>query len=169
MSNQPLANQDAFDQVEEPPVTLRRRRRPDDEMDITPMIDITFLLLIFFLVAAKMETPAAVELPPARYGTPVAGKNAVVLFVSQGGGQSVVITTGHGDQIPGNDLLEQEAKITEYVEAGLGGRRPFKSAKDHVLLKAERNIKHREVARVAKAAGKAREGQLLHIAVLEVH
>jgi len=137
-------------------------------MDITPMIDITFLLLIFFLVAAKMETQAAVDLPPARYGRPVAGKNAVVLIVSQQG-QNVVVTTGHGEQITGDDLLEQEAKITEYVEAGLGGRKPFESAKDNVLIKAERDIKQREVARVAKAAGKAQEGQLLYIAVLEIH
>ena len=71
---------------EEPPIRIRRKRNDDDEMDITPMIDITFLLLIFFLVAAKMESQGALELPPARYGTPVSAKNSVVLIVSQAGG-----------------------------------------------------------------------------------
>lgn len=34
---------------------LPRKKREDDEMDITPMIDITFLLLIFFIVCSTME------------------------------------------------------------------------------------------------------------------
>ena len=47
---------------------VRPRRREDAEMDITPMIDIVFLLLIFFLVASKMDEAAAVRLAarPAR-------------------------------------------------------------------------------------------------------
>ncbi len=34
---------------------VARRPLDDSEMDITPMIDITFLLLIFFLVAARLD------------------------------------------------------------------------------------------------------------------
>ena len=63
----------------------RKRRGDDDEMDITPMIDITFLLLIFFLVASKMDEAAALKLPPARHGLPVGARNAVVISVTQGG------------------------------------------------------------------------------------
>jgi biopolymer transport protein ExbD len=168
MSNDGPISQDAMRAVDEPPITLRRRRRVDDEMDITPMIDITFLLLIFFLVAAKLESPASIDLPPARYGKPVVGKNAVALLVTRGGGQRVVVTTGHDERIPPRDLLAQEERITEYVRKGLAGRPPFESPKDHVLIKAERTVRTGEVNRVFKAAGKAREGQQLHIAVLEV-
>ena len=39
----------------------RKRRFDDAEMDITPMIDITFLLLIFFLVASKMDEGATLD------------------------------------------------------------------------------------------------------------
>ena len=38
------------------------------ELSITPMIDVTFLLLVFFLVCSKVATQDAVDLPPARYG-----------------------------------------------------------------------------------------------------
>ena len=50
----------------------KRKRNPDDgELDITPMIDITFLLLAFFVVASKMDPQAAIELPKASYGVSV--------------------------------------------------------------------------------------------------
>ena len=35
-------------------VSLPPRPPMDDEMDITPMIDMTFLLLIFFILTSKM-------------------------------------------------------------------------------------------------------------------
>ena len=164
-----LGNSDSRDVDEESaPVRLPRRRRVDDEMDITPMIDIVFLLLIFFLVASKLESQASVDLPQARHGAPVSAKNSVILMVSKAAGDRVVVTTGHGDVLPPADLVAQEAEITDYVEAGLNGTPPFAAAKDNVLIKAERLVKHRDVSRVAKAAGRAREGQELHIAVMEV-
>ena len=69
------------DEIEEDePMQMSNRRRDDDEMDITPMIDITFLLLIFFLVAARLDEDTPVELPAARHGAAVAVKlNALIL------------------------------------------------------------------------------------------
>ncbi len=47
------------------------RRRPATEemdLDITPMIDVTFLLLIFFMVASTMQATAENDIPPAKHG-----------------------------------------------------------------------------------------------------
>jgi biopolymer transport protein ExbD len=45
------------------------RRRPpsddDDAMDMTPMIDVTFLLLIFFMVTATFHLQKGLDFPPA--------------------------------------------------------------------------------------------------------
>lgn len=38
--------------------------RPRDEMDMTPMVDITFLLLIFFMITAAFALQKAIEVPP---------------------------------------------------------------------------------------------------------
>jgi biopolymer transport protein ExbD len=38
--------------------------REDDEMDLTPMVDVTFLLLIFFMVTAAFALQKALEVPP---------------------------------------------------------------------------------------------------------
>ena len=46
---------ESMDDEEDDSFVMPRRKRDDDEMDITPMIDITFLLLIFFVVASKMD------------------------------------------------------------------------------------------------------------------
>jgi len=54
-------------------LTLKKRKQnPDDgELDITPMIDITFLLLAFFVVVSKMDPQQAVDLPRATFGVSV--------------------------------------------------------------------------------------------------
>ncbi|MEO1498295.1 MAG: biopolymer transporter ExbD [Planctomycetota bacterium] len=49
-------------------VTLVRLRKPqggeDDELDMTPMVDVTFLLLIFFMITAAFALQKALEVPP---------------------------------------------------------------------------------------------------------
>lgn len=168
MSTKPLERQhdeswlDDDDVVDEPPVKLRRPRL-DAEMDITPMIDITFLLLIFFLVASKMDQPAPLDLPPARHGQPVASRDSVIIMVRKGDGERAEITKADGDPFPASDPTEQEELITAYVDDGLHGSEP----KHHVLIQAEEDVRTGEVARVEKAAGKAMEGQSLYIGVLE--
>ncbi|MCP4817216.1 MAG: biopolymer transporter ExbD, partial [Planctomycetaceae bacterium] len=64
MATDTIAPEEQDDHVAEPALRLGARRREEDvEMDITPMIDVTFLLLIFFLVASKMSADQAVALP----------------------------------------------------------------------------------------------------------
>ncbi len=47
--------------------TRRRRVRPvedDDGLDMTPMIDVTFLLLIFFMITASFHLQKGLDFPP---------------------------------------------------------------------------------------------------------
>ncbi len=53
------------------------------------MIDIVFLLLIFFLVASKMDESAAVRLPPARHGVRCGGRQLDRRDHHQGTGREV--------------------------------------------------------------------------------
>ncbi|MFH1265527.1 MAG: biopolymer transporter ExbD [Planctomycetota bacterium] len=46
------------------PLRLRRRRMAEEEIDMTPMIDCVFLLLIFFLVTASFALQKSLEMPP---------------------------------------------------------------------------------------------------------
>ena len=49
---------------EVPPVRFAGKRELDDEVDMTPMVDVTFLLLIFFMVTAAFSLQRSIEVPP---------------------------------------------------------------------------------------------------------
>ena len=50
---------DIIDHVEDRTVI----RRTDDELDMTPMVDVTFLLLIFFMITAAFALQKSIEIP----------------------------------------------------------------------------------------------------------
>lgn len=59
-----LAMSDAFVDVAAPPRRQRHELPPDEELDMTPMIDMTFLLLIFFMVTASFHLQKGFHFPP---------------------------------------------------------------------------------------------------------
>ena len=143
-------------------VKIRRRKTDDSEaeMDITPMIDITFLLLIFFLVSSKMDTPGDVSLPPAEHGVGIGIDNAVVLTIDGNGNVYKGDNKDSGNLVSGDDDAQAE-EIAGYVDDVMLGQ-----SKDYVLIKAAKDVKHRVVSRVAKAIGRSEHAQSLHVAVL---
>ena len=119
---------DLEDPEDEKPFVLPKQDLDDSEMDITPMIDITFLLLIFFLVASKMDESADVDLPPAHHGKAVVNQQAVNLIVKKAGADKIQVTTGHGKMLSG-DSETQENEIAQYVANGLDGTGEFNEKK----------------------------------------
>jgi len=49
-------------------LTRRKSRAGDGDLDITPMIDVTFLLLIFFMVTSTMKATPDKDIPAAESG-----------------------------------------------------------------------------------------------------
>lgn len=48
-------------------VFIRHRQHSgEDEMDLTPMVDVTFLLLIFFMITAAFALQKSLEVPPVQ-------------------------------------------------------------------------------------------------------
>jgi len=150
--------------TEEGTVTFRPPRREGEEIDMTPMIDCVFLLLIFFLVGSIPDLQTAVELPPARYGSGADPASSVIITIADRGGPGsalVYLADGKiGTPLP-DDPKAQQAAITAAVRQG------YQEGKSSVIVKAERSIKHREVSRVAAAAGQV-EGIRLYLAVFEI-
>lgn len=143
------------------------RRRPLDQssaLDITPMIDVTFLLLVFFLLTSALDPRRAVDLPPAVYGVAVASRNATFVTVAQGAEGVAEVYLG-AEKSPrfrvGGDPAAQERAVREAVARALldEGRRD-------VILRAERRLAHRDVARIAAAIGEV-DGVRLHLGVHE--
>jgi biopolymer transport protein ExbD len=53
-----------LDDDDDPPVRFIKRKRADEELDMTPMVDVTFLLLIFFMVTATFGRQKVLLFPP---------------------------------------------------------------------------------------------------------
>lgn len=53
---------DDSDEIEE--IDFPKKQLPSDDMDMTPMVDVTFLLLIFFMITASFSSEKAFEEPP---------------------------------------------------------------------------------------------------------
>ena len=152
--------QDEFEDVSAEPF-VRPRSNNDDEMDITPMIDITFLLLIFFLVTSKLDQEQAVDLPKARHGGVVAGKESVVVIMRRGTGEDAEVQNSDGVPFSA-DKEQQNAEVAEYVQMGID------SGLKHVIIKAEASVRQGEISRVSGAISESmEEGEVINIAVLE--
>lgn len=145
------------------------RRISDDEMDITPMIDITFLLLIYFLVAPRLSEESMLQLPTARFGTGVSNKQSAIVTVVPGAGDDALIYKGEGKRaenlLAASSYDEQRSELETYFEQQLST-----GGKQNVLIKAEKGVKHRDVAKVAKAVSSVStdtDVHVLYVAVLE--
>ena len=68
-SDATMSKQDLDDDEDDEPV-LPRQRRPEEEMDMTPMVDVTFLLLIFFMVTAAFSLQKSIEMPRQQTDAP---------------------------------------------------------------------------------------------------
>lgn len=122
----------------------KKNSAEEADLDITPMIDVTFLLLIFFMVTSTMQQESAVNVPPANFGV---GKDAntssvITILASKGGGQPrVLLGDGSGDEARSMDM------VTAYVQQGVG------EGKRQVIIKADRDVNHGKVQEVLKALG----------------
>ncbi len=169
---------------------LRRRPRESVDMDITPMIDIVFLLLIFFLVASIPDMQVEADLPPARHGVGVNPRTAIVITLAERPGDlpaRVYLSDGKSGQPIPADFAGQEAAIERALRGEAGAALPddfdeqeailrravsmgfHRLGMTNVLLKAEKGVLHRDVARVSRAVASAdAEGLQLNLAVHEI-
>ena len=146
-------NPNSFDEDEDD-FALPRKKRDDDEMDITPMIDITFLLLIFFIVCSTMDPTKIGTIPEADNGLAISAKNSAVIFINPGGGDEVILSRMDGSNFSTDEDLHA-TEIIEYITEEL--ERSLGVSKQHVMLFGDANIEVGKVTRVQKIIGDAFE------------
>ncbi len=133
----------------------RKRGSPPGDLDITPMIDVTFLLLIFFMVSSTMQSTPAIDLPPAAHskGVTVSSSTVVTVMAPSGSEAASRILLGDG---AGNEATPAELKryLEEQQRSGL----------QRVVIKAEGDVPHGFVDEVARTV-KSVEGLELYLGV----
>jgi biopolymer transport protein ExbD len=141
---------DDIEEEDEDPVRMSGGRKDEEEMDITPMIDITFLLLIFFVVASKMDPTQTGRIPKAVAGTSVSAKDSAVIFISPGGSGGAIVTDIAGKEFSTDEEL-QISEIVEYVTDELD------RGKQQVMILGDEDVKVLEVTKIQKIIGDAFE------------
>src|SRR5690554_3549421 len=98
---------------------MRKSRRVSVDLDMTPLIDVVFLLLIFFLVTSTFskteDAEIPINLPSAASGEAISDAQKIVLFITEDG--SVEIKSDAQD--PGNVLDGEQiqgANLSEKLE-----------------------------------------------------
>lgn len=132
--------------VDDEPMQMSGKKRGDDEMDITPMIDITFLLLIFFVVASKMDPTQTAQTPRAEAGLAVSAKDSAVIFVERGSGDKAILK--RSDESTFSD--DEDAQVTEildYVQQRLD------DGKQQVMILGNWDVSVGEIGRLRRIVG----------------
>ena len=131
------------------------------EFDITAMIDLVFMMNIYFLVTFLTAAMGEINLPSATHVAPLDADTAVALTVLGSlDGESIIVHLG--DSADGEEIRDadaQEERIRQWVEQGV------QEGKTAVLIKAEKKVRLRHLFRVSSAA--AVEGVKLHVSVME--
>ncbi|TWT81228.1 colicin uptake protein TolR [Planctomycetes bacterium CA13] len=133
-------------------ILLPRKKRDDEEMDITPMIDITFLLLIFFVVASKMDPTQIGTIPEADNGLAISAKDSAVIFIKPGGEDEAIVERLDHREFS-KDEQTQASEIIEYVTAEL--EKSQGRNKNHVMIMGDKDVPVGQVTRVQKIIGDA--------------
>lgn len=105
------------------------------------MIDMTFLLLIFFMVTSTMETPEALAIPESQWGQGVESDDAVVLTIDVIDDTPSVYLS---EKVEGSPVSLPE--VTAYVQSRISPTRNI------IILKADRDVPAGFVQDVARAA-----------------
>lgn len=137
-------------------VLPKRKRDPSEgELDITPMIDIVFLLLAFFVVVSRLDPQASVPLPLASHADSISEKNSVMFIVVDDGSKEVAIYKGRAMEpsalLQDGEPTAQEQEIGDFIEQDLSAN----PSKDAILVKAAGDIRLRYIELIKRGVDKS--------------
>jgi biopolymer transport protein ExbD len=120
---------------------IRRRPRQDVGIDLVPLIDVVFLLLIFFMVSTTFlkETELEVDLPEATASARSMDKDVIEVTIGADGAYAV-----NGRMLVNNQLATLMKALRE-VSGGDAARR--------LVITADADARHQAVVTAMDAAG----------------
>jgi len=149
--------EDAAEALEplEPALPRTRKRDDDDEdVDMIPLIDISLVLLIFFMMTTTVAAISRITVPDMSNATKIdASPETLVLYLDKEGKDTVTYGIGEGTTSPsGADADLTEAGLFERLDVKLAGlTRPAK-----VRIAAHKGLAYDVVERVMKELDRRR-------------
>lgn len=120
---------------------FKRQERSKLTVDITPLIDVVFLLLIFFMVSTTFteKTELTIDLPEAKGQQQMQAADAVEVIIDAEGKYSV-----NGQRLINDDFDTLKSAVGQIVQ---------QNTKRAFLITADANASHQSVVKVMDAAG----------------
>ena len=123
-------------------MNFRRPRADEAGINLTPLIDVVFLLLIFFMVSTTFDRHADIQLQlPAADREPVAAERAWIDILVDATGEYYV---------DGKELVNRRPETLERALEQAIGDRPG----DPVLIRADANATHQSVVTALDVVGR---------------
>jgi biopolymer transport protein ExbD len=132
----------------------------DAHFDITAMIDLVFMMNIFFMVTALTAALAEISLPEAEHCLPADADGAVIVTVVANADGDPLVYLSDGEKGIPLDPAQQARDIPAAIEQAIA------AGHNTVIIKAEHNVRHKDVAQVARLASEI-EDINLHLGVRE--
>jgi biopolymer transport protein ExbD len=130
----------------------------DARFDVTAMVDLVFMMNIFFLVTWAELARAEIDLPTVKHCKAAERELSIVFAITEGTPPAYYLGDGPGGVSISPGELDQ--RVTTLVEDGV------RDGKEIVLIKAEKGVLLRDVAHLASVAT-AVKGTKLMLAVIE--
>jgi biopolymer transport protein ExbD len=121
--------------------SLTKEKIPEDEMDMTPMVDVTFLLLIFFMITASFSLQKSLEQPRAATDDPA--ENVVEPIIEEDYVE-IIIDQNNNYYVTTRVEAEKEAPSEREMRAILSDAKENSSA-TRLVIKAHLDAKHSRV------------------------
>ncbi|BDB25115.1 MULTISPECIES: protein TolR [Cupriavidus] len=132
------------------------RRRASADINVVPYIDVMLVLLVIFMVAAPIVSPATVDLPTVANATPQQKAPPIVVTVHENGD-----LTARGKDNAGNAF---ERKLDKQGLLDFVHQRQNENPDQPVVIAADRSVKYEavlDVMSVLKADGIKRVGLMV--------
>ncbi len=123
-----------------------RKSRIDDEMDLTPMVDVVFQLLIFFMVTASFALHKTIPTPTPESNQKGATQSIQSLEELEGVAILVRIDANNGIFID-DDPLTDDSRVSDALRDKMR-----KEQKSEIIITADSAAWHRTVVKVVDAA-----------------
>ncbi|HWB11832.1 MAG TPA: biopolymer transporter ExbD [Pirellulales bacterium] len=137
-----------------------KAKEDDAHFDITAMIDLVFMMNIFFMVTALTAALAEIALPEAEHCLPADADGAVVVTMVGTADGDPLVYLADGERGAPLDETQQARDIPAAIEQAIA------AGHNTVIIKAEHNVRHKDVAHVARIASESDQVKL-HLAVRE--
>lgn len=137
---------------EDRPVQFAPIDVPEEVMDMTPMVDVVFQLLIFFMMTAAFSLQKALEMPPPSNQEETAQAQTLEELENEGDFIIVRIDRDNNVTVDGTDAPSEQELLTRLREAKSGGAGQAGPVRTSVLVMADPQCLHETVIRALDAA-----------------